>query len=556
MKKEETTSKKKLSRRDFLKGTAAAGATAMMASLMGCSTTDNSTSAGENTTTDENMTAAPETTASIVPEAAVWDYETDVIVAGSGGGLLAACDAADAGNEVILVEKAFFLGGECIMNEGWINGAGTSVQAAENVTDNAETFALDWSINHSATAPYEDQNLVNTYIQNSGAAIDRLIELGCEYKLAQDVQYYGSAARAHIIQPNASAWATVLQKAAEDRGVTIMTETPLTNLLVDENGEVIGIASNNIRIRARKGVILATGDASGSQRMKAKFQPESAHISACCPNNTADGYYAALRIGADSSHRQFTSVGPCQMFYPEGSALNSYAIGKGLIIVNKDGKRYASEMDYSGCALGQANQPDQKAYAIFDSQVAAISHRPDCPAGEILGRFFAGECTAIGLISGIGPAYLEDCIANGTVVEAETLEELAKMLDIDYAGLSEQINTWNSAVASGVDTEWNRPMMDDFQFGAMTPIEQGPFYGLIFKEPQWMLTEGPNLLVDTNMNILDREGNPIPRLYGAGAGLCGGTGTLTLNTCGDHMGFTAVSARIAAANVSALSARS
>ncbi len=484
-----------------------------------------------------------------------WEDTADVIVVGSGAGLLAACDAADAGCSVLLLEKAFFLGGECIMNEGWINGAGSRVQMEAGVTDSAEMFAADWAINHAGSAAFENPEIVSTYHQNSGAAIDRLVELGCEYKLAQDVQFYGTAARAHILQPDATAWAPVLKAAAEERGVRILTQTPMTALIVDSEGEVIGVRSNDKAFKALRGVILATGDASGNKRLKAKYQPQYAEIGACATNNTGDGLFAAMKLGADTSFTQNYAVGPGQMFYPEGSALNSYAIMKGLIIVNEEGARYSNELDYSACAALQLDQPNGRAFAIFDQRVADILHRPECEVAEILGNFFSGSSVALGLISGVGPAYLEDCMATGAVISADTLDELAEQLGINAAGLKEQVVEWNAAVSAGVDEKFSRPIMDDYQFGAICGVEEGPFYGLKFSEPKWFCMDGPNLIVDTRMQILDTDGQPIPRLFGAGAGLCGGTGTLYTNSCGDHMGFTAVSARIAAASASACAAK-
>ena len=542
MDKEKATtagSGKELSRRAFLKGSTALGAAALLTGLAGCG-------GGEGGSKESEK---PQET----PAAEVkWDYEADVIVAGSGGGLVAACKAADAGASVILIEKAAFLGGECMMNEGWINGAGTKIQAAEGVTDSPETFAADWAINHADRVGWEDTGIVDLYLHQSGAAIDYLCELGCEYKLAQDCQFYGSAARAHILQPNAGAWPTVLEKAATDRGVTIMKQTPLNAVIVNENGEAIGVESGDLRLKAKKGVILATGDTSANQRLKLKFQPVNAAVSACAANNTGDGYFAALKVGADSSHIQNTGPGPSQMFAPEGSAMNSYFIGKGMILVNAQGKRYCNEMDYSGAARLQLEQPEQKAFGIFDARTAAILHRPDCPVKDILGHFFAGECCPVGLISGIGPAYLEDCMTSGCVVSANTLEELADQLGIDKTGLLAQVERWNAAVAAGSDPEFGVPFGMAFQFGDTVGIEEGPFYALVFStRPQWFCADGPNLVVDTDMHILDVSGAPIPRLYGAGAGLCAGTGTIYTNTCGDHMGFTAVSAIISGKNAAA-----
>ena len=107
-------------------------------------------------------------------------------------------------------------------------------------------------------------------------------------------------------------------------------------------------------------------------------------------------------------------------------------------------------------------------------------------------------------------------------------------------------------MAAGVDEEFGRNMTGALQFGEMVGIEQGPFYALKLKAPKWMCSEGPNLMVNTDMSVLDVEGNPISRLYACGAGMVSGTATLYANTCGDHMGITAYSARRAAERAVAL----
>lgn len=532
--KHSSVERSQVSRRNFLKGAGVLTGAAAMAAMAGCSP---QSGAGATSLADTSSIA--------------WDQEADIIVCGGGGGLLAACDAADAGNEVILLEKAVAVGGESSVNEAWINGAGTSVQAAEGVQDDAETQAADYAMNHAAHINNIDQELLAEYCTESAAGIERLIELGCEYKLAQDTMFVTTVPRAHILQPDASAWGNTLGKAAEDRGVTILTSTPMTELITD-GSKVVGVKSEGKAFKARKAVILATGDVSGNARMKAKFQPDWAEIDACIPQNTGDGLFAALAVGADSSFDQFTAVGPCLMYEPRGSVVVFYQILKGLIFVNKDGKRFGNEDDTTTLAGLQAAQPDGQAFMVFDSRVANISRRPDCPTAEINARMFAGECAELGLLSGIGPAYLDDYLAEGIAVEAASIEELARAVGIDPAGLADTVSAWNAAVKAGVDEEFGRNMTGAMQFGEMVAMEEGPFYALKLRAPKWMCTEGPNLMVNTDMAVLDVEGNPIERLYACGAGMMSGTATLYANTCGDHMGVTAFSARRAAERASAL----
>jgi fumarate reductase flavoprotein subunit len=413
-----------LSRRGFVKGGVLIGAATAATALMACAPQD---IAGISTANDT--------------DGIVWSGEADIIVAGGGGGLIAACDAADAGDSVILLEKGSFVGGESSLNEAWINGSGTSVQRAQGVTtDNAETQAADYAINHADHMKNIDQELLNDYCANSGASIERLIELGAEYVLDQDTVFYTTVPRAHMMQPNASAWGKTFGQAAQDRGVEIMTDTPLTDLITDTSGQIIGVKSGDKSFKARKAVILATGDISGNERMKSKYQPDWAYIEAALPTNTGDGLFAALSVGADSSFDQYTAVGPSLSFDPTGSVIAFYQTLKGLIVVNQEGKRFANEDDISTLAGTQYTQTDGTAYMVFDSRIAAISMRPDCSVSEINTKVFAGESAELGLISGMGPAYLDDYLNReewtDTVVEAETIEGLASAFGIDAAAFA------------------------------------------------------------------------------------------------------------------------
>ena len=49
-----------------------------------------------------------------------WDFITDILVVGSGGGgMTAALIAKDLGNDVLLIEKGPFYGGSTALSGGW-----------------------------------------------------------------------------------------------------------------------------------------------------------------------------------------------------------------------------------------------------------------------------------------------------------------------------------------------------------------------------------------------------------------------------------------------------
>ena len=116
--------------------------------------------------------------AHVVPEEGmVWDYETDVLVLGSGCvGLTAAVRARDLGNEVIVVEQNFDVGGKLAHSGGWTSlGGGDPIQErdrqgtdpenigltaplvpSEDLDDDPDTLfrdMTDWSVVNNAAIP-------------------------------------------------------------------------------------------------------------------------------------------------------------------------------------------------------------------------------------------------------------------------------------------------------------------------------------------------------------------------------------------------------------------
>ena len=102
-----------------------------------------------------------------------------------------------------------------------------------------------------------------------------------------------------------------------------------------------------------------------------------------------------------------------------------------------------------------------------------------------------------------------------TVFEADTLDELAMQLDIDPAGLAEEIEHYNSLCELGVD-------MDFGKTEGMVPFAEGPFYGI---EVSATVTQTSGGLVTNNDSQvlglkLFADGGaarvPIPGLYAGG----------------------------------------
>jgi fumarate reductase flavoprotein subunit len=139
-----------------------------------------------------------------------------------------------------------------------------------------------------------------------------------------------------------------------------------------------------------------------------------------------------------------------------------------------------------------------------------------------------------------GGQNIQDLIDAGLVVKADTLEELAELIDVDPATFVETIEKFNEAVKTGVDPEFNRASFGgDFINPDGNPgIFEPPFYTGP-RTPSAHITKG-GLKVNTSAEVIGTDGNAIPGLYAAGEVTGGRTvaGLLEAMTSGRTAGKT------------------
>lgn len=249
-------------------------------------------------------------------EALSWDYECDVVVCGCGtGGVAAAVSAADNGAEVIVIEKKDWCGGQLRRCGGGVAAAGSQVQKKLGIEDDAESFYEYWMTMQDNLC---DAELVHDMCEASAGIIDWLIddlggqpldewgfsagiEGGLEYSgepglnIGTQPENYASVgmepvARCHWFSPNAddsiigeadkvvcpNPGGTGLYKIFTDSferlGIEPMTKTALVSLVTQPgSNEVLGVVADQdgaeIRIKARKGVVVATGNFCSNHEM-------------------------------------------------------------------------------------------------------------------------------------------------------------------------------------------------------------------------------------------------------------------------------------------------
>jgi flavocytochrome c len=477
----ETGKKQSITRRDFLKGTAV-GAVALAGTgmLAGC---------------------APAASASTMP--AKWDKETDIVIVGFGGaGAIAALTARDAGAEVVVLEKREVAGGSTAICGGVYYAAGTSVQAANGITDTAEKMYQHYI---NAGKGFNDPKLVRLAADNSAANVEKLIELGASFPTAPTVsgaEYnVGSEpiARVHSVAygelSGGAAFFGVLETAAKAKGAEILMETPAKELVINAAGEVVGVKADNagtdMFIKARKGVLLTAGGFTRNQEMLYAFTMQGLYSQPLgTPGLDGDGHKMAFALGAATEN--ISEILGCPGITLPGTVSATYALWSFIptvaaIFVNNRGQRFVDEFsfyDWKNTEL--LKQPDHYAFSLFDEKVRTVY------AASLVGGFSAD---------------LVQEVADGTVLKADTLAELADLMGVPAAGLEATIAKWNEDVAAGADSQFGRT-------GGLDTIDTAPYYA--FKTFSTMFDNSGGLKINENAQVINVWGQPIARLYAAG----------------------------------------
>ncbi|MGI6687337.1 MAG: flavocytochrome c [Christensenellales bacterium] len=404
--------------------------------------------------------------------------ETEVLVVGGGvAGLATAMTAAEAGADVLLIERMPFLGGNAIISAGIIQAAGTSVQREHGIEDDSpEKFIADLA-NPDGKYQSDEKPLSHIMHREGSKQVEAMRARGLEF-----VAFQKEDLRMHIVAPElfkgGATLIHLLEKEARAAGAEIMLDTRATSLII-EDGRVVGVKAEGLEqdvvIRA-KAVILATGGYSSNKEMVAKYLPELANInSRAAKSIVGDGIILAESAGGYA----YAMDSGQQMFYvskQSGIDVPLLLAFTPSIIVNKNGDRFVNEsIDYNLAARACVAQPDSTGYIVFDEEVRR------------------------------GHGTIDYYLGLGLVIEADTLEELADKIGV--AKLTETVQNYNEMAKAGEDKDFQR--MVNFK-----ALETPKFYA-IEVEPQIYNSYG-GIKIDEMAHVVNKAGQPIPGLYAAG----------------------------------------
>ncbi|KAA0114635.1 FAD-dependent oxidoreductase [Mycolicibacterium sp. P9-22] len=446
-------------------------------------------------------------------EVAAWDYESDVVIAGYGvAGAAAAVEAARTGADVLVLEWTGSWGGAAAMAGGFIYlGGGTALQKACGFDDSVDNMV---AYLNSAMGPGADETRIADYCQGSVAHFDWLVDCGVPFRAAfysepgwepmgdEGLMYSGGensfpfntiaspVPRGHIPQMSdkkqgeASAGFILMKHlvgTATAAGARSVYDVRVQRLVVDTDGRVVGVRGRQygkeVTIRARRGVVLATGSFAYNEKMVAAHAPRIAgRPAASVEQHDGQAVRMAQALGAGLAHMDATEV---------AIFIDPQQLVRG-ILVNGRGQRYVAEDTYPG-RIGQLTlyHQDNTAYLIIDGDAheeAVKSLSPMLMVGQ--------------------PTWVCDSVA-----------ELEREMGLAPDSLQNTVAAYNAAAERGEDpllhkkAEWLRPIG--------TPVG-----AIDLRESTGGFTLG-GLTTSLDGEVLHVGGAPIPGLFAAGRSAAG-----------------------------------
>ena len=434
--------------------------------------------------------------------------DTDVLVIGGGGaGIAAGSAAVEAGARVILVEKLPFLGGCTAMSGGVFTRA--AMDGDEEGSMDSEAL-YDFLME---TAEYKvDEQMVHTYIDNSIPTFEWVYDnmVGSTETAGRYAMVPETIVSIRLPGDGGELMGYMTDYAYEV-GVDIRLETTATELIMEDGvvvGAVVQLANGSTQeIYANGGVVMAAGGFASSPEMLASYStPGADRIASYAsagtvgdPLTMGEKVGAAIRFNDDwdtcgSFSLAFTGYDTRQMHY--------------MALLNSKCERFIDEANI---------QP-----AIY----TAMRHEI---AKDNMNFWFLTDNNI--------EADTQWLVDNAGAFQVDTVEDLAAKMNISVDALQETLNTYNETAGTENDS-FGKPA--EYNMGLTPP------YTVVAADPMRTTTIG-GLVINTEAEVLDADGNAIPGLYAAGEA-ANGSFYYVIYTCGTAVGHAIIFGRIAGEN--------
>lgn len=496
-----------------------------------------------------------------------WDYETDVVIIGSGGGgLNAALRLRENGLNCIVLEKQGITGGTSRCAGYFVNCGGH--RQANEMQWAWPSFPYDVdTIVEKLNADYNqltsDPELLREMVIEGPKCIDWMVdELGFDF-----VPYAGIPAGCFALYERNSVTKTNsininngvfdrLTQMVKDAGAQVHTSTG-ASALVMQDGKVVGVKAEKdgaeVYYHGAKAVFLMAGGFEMNLAMLRKYIGPSVNgiaNSACPAYNYGEVVRMGQGCGADMCGYGSTHVYDGGVWWREygeyETALESHvnkdgnqAVRYPWLRINQMGQRvpystyFGSMSPYktSGCMEGLAltdmgvmdmMQPGGGTFVCFDSKYE-----------ELVSSNFSGEavCRVAKIIDPEDPLidrvpeFQRDwrigfnmMVEAGAIKKCDTIEELEEALGLRKGVLTSNVEKWNAACEKGEDYVANYKYDPKW----LHPINEPPYYGA--KIGGHIFTTKCGLRINKDMQVVDTKGAAIPGLYAGWHTAGGATG--------------------------------
>ena len=428
------------------------------------------------------------------------DRDYDVVVMGGGGaGMCAAIEAADAGASVLLLDADARLGGSTALSGGVYYAAGTSVQRARGIDDDADAlFDYYMTLNQYRV----EASLARTLCDHAAEDLEWLIEIGVEFR---PEALYASGVeldpRGHQAHGHGAAIAAALDREVSRRDIDVALNSRVERLLQGSDGSVIGVRAGGADVHAHA-VVIACGGFGANPHLLHRHYPEATahgdwtwYIGS--PHCQGDGLELAAAMGADIVGHDRGLLLTTPNFRKE---LEVFVPGW-LVYVNREGRRFVKETaEYAVMSGVVKAQTGGSCFALFDDEARAAA-RPDPRFADA----FASGVLSLNWVT----ETLDEQIAAGRVICADDLDELARRCGMRPGSLEATVERYNADCAVGRDSMFFKDP------GVMKPVATPPFHAVEIR-PAIVCLTSTGIRIDRSAQVLDGRDRPVRGLFAAG----------------------------------------
>ena len=498
-----------MNRRTFLK---AGAATALGLALSGALPAKTTAHAEETVSLPEDFDSmvAESTVETAAITSFAEEHEYDVVVVGAGTtGIPAAISAYQSGASVAVLQKQAMIIAQGNLCAKVVKEKSTEIGMRQYIHFNHKLY--DYRNNPKLWERYVDRSeeAVNWFVSElDQIGFEDYKESDSKDHVYEDGNCYieGTLFPSQMIAPMQALGAAYADK------IDFYYETPAVQL-VKEDGKIVGVIGKNkageyVKFTAKKGVILTTGDYQNNVAMKRRYNPDTLNFATKQSMKTGDGHLMAMAAGAQI----------CPGVHSKMVHGASMLREEPLLAVNGDGIRFMEEdIEYTRRNTILKEMKDPFMWSLFDANYF------DYVYGW-------GSDPTVPTVANGTPEKLASFIEKGSVLTADSIEELAALMEVDPAQLKATVDHYNELCAEGFDYDFGKPSK------YMKPVDTAPFYAVKRVYQVSAICDG--LKINEAGQVLDMENNPMEGLYAAGncSGCFYGDVDYSLDTMGLSIG--------------------